>query len=376
MKLDILTHILTSLLSYIVPKKKGYLAFVSFQFYGKYSGNNKYLFEYMLHNKDKLPDGVALAYVTDLKNTEAHIKALGYPVKRNRILWTWDLLRAEMIITDGSRAFFGLGKFKFVQLWHGTGYKNIGLSYEGKSYSKTRSFLQKRFFKQMVFVSATSESDQTRKAKAFNSDAVYITGSSRNDLLLNNTITQKNNFNKTFLYASTFRDTGGEFTAMPDKAWEELNEIMKRTNSQFLIKKHPSDYKLKVPTHFSNIKDVTAETEDIQELLAVVDVLITDYSGIASDFVLTEQPIIFYTYDFDEYMANNRTFYYDLKEALPGPFANNSDELLKFIEDLDWFNEPSYQVKYNAYKNLFHKFIDANSTERTLNKILEIYNKN
>ena len=37
------------------------------------------------------------------------------------------------------------------------------------------------------------------------------------------------------------------------------------------------------------------------ELLAVVDLLITDYSSIVFDFLPTGKPVSMYTYDLDEY---------------------------------------------------------------------------
>ncbi len=41
--------------------------------------------------------------------------------------------------------------------------------------------------------------------------------------------------------------------------------------------------------------------EDIQELLAITDLLITDYSSIALDYMITRNPVIIYASDIDEY---------------------------------------------------------------------------
>lgn len=366
-------HIIASLLSYIVPKKKGYWVFVSFQFYGKYSGNTKALFEYIHANKKQLNIGEKeIVYVTNTSQTERVIRKSGLPVIYNRLFWLLPLLRAEMIFTDGARSFMGFGNYKYVQLWHGTGYKNIGLSYSGKKYTYIRHFLLRRFFSKMVLVCATSEHDRQRKEKAFSSSKVVITGSPRNDIFFNQQSIRSADGVKRFLYAPTFRDTGNMFNAMSLGEWEKMDILMQKVGGVFLVKRHPSDYKLKVPDKFENIIDITEDTEDIQELLASVDVLITDYSGITSDFVITGKPVIFYTYDFEDYMKKNRTFYYDIKKILPGPFVQSGDELIECLEDFSWFENLEYQLRYQKFRSMFHTYMDGDSSRRFFDEVLKI----
>jgi CDP-glycerol glycerophosphotransferase len=64
---------------------------------------------------------------------------------------------------------------------------------------------------------------------------------------------------------------------------------------------------------------------DTNELLAVVDVLITDYSSIFYDFLPAKKPIIFYTPDFEAYEAE-RGLYFE-RDTWPG-------QVLDSIEDL------------------------------------------
>jgi CDP-glycerol glycerophosphotransferase (TagB/SpsB family) len=370
---SIIGHIIVSALSYIVPKKKGYWAFVSFQFYGKYSGNNKALFEYFQNNKESLGEETQVVYVTNNKKTKNFIEREGYPVKYNKLLWLLPILRAEFVFVDGTRSFMGLGNFKFIQLWHGTGFKNIGLSFSGKPYSSVRHALLRRFCKNSLLICATSKDDQKRKAAAFESENVKITGSPRNDIFFQ-LPASATKASKRILYAPTFRDAGGSFSAMELKDWERIQILMERSNSEFLIKKHPSDYKLAVPTNMDRIIDVTKTTEDIQKLLASVDVLISDYSGISTDFAITGNPIIFYTYDYDNYIATCRSLYYDIKTTLPGPFASNADQLIFLLEDLSWFDEESYKVKYNQFRDTFHFYRDGNSSKRVLDEVINIKN--
>ena len=63
----------------------------------------------------------------------------------------------------------------------------------------------------------------------------------------------------------------------------------------------------------------------MQELLAVADAGITDYSSWAYDYVLTRRPLFIYATDLDQY-DQGRGFYYPLTET-PFSISQNTDEL-------------------------------------------------
>lgn len=58
-----------------------------------------------------------------------------------------------------------------------------------------------------------------------------------------------------------------------------------------------------LPVHMVN------EEINVNELLAVVDVLITDYSSIMFDFFATGRPVICYTYDLEDYIAERGLYF-------------------------------------------------------------------
>ena len=70
-----------------------------------------------------------------------------------------------------------------------------------------------------------------------------------------------------------------------------------------------------------------------QELLLLSDILITDYSSIMIEFGLLNKPIVFFAYDLDNYMSNERGFYLDYKNDLPGPIVYTTDELIDVISE-------------------------------------------
>ena len=121
--------------------------------------------------------------------------------------------------------------------------------------------------------------------------------------------------------------------------------------------------------NYSNIKKASKNT-DIQELLCITDILITDYSSVYCDFLLLDKPILLFTYDFEEFMKKGRGFYYDFKQIAPGPLLFTGKELIKAIKNVNNI-EKDFEERRLKTKRLYHKNIDGNSTERLL-KFLKI----
>ncbi|MFJ3791842.1 CDP-glycerol glycerophosphotransferase family protein [Kitasatospora sp. NPDC090091] len=73
---------------------------------------------------------------------------------------------------------------------------------------------------------------------------------------------------------------------------------------------------------------------DVQELLLIADVLVTDYSSIMFDFAITGRPLLFFTYDLEHYRDTLRGFYFDFEAQAPGPLVPTSAELLHELREL------------------------------------------
>lgn len=91
-------------------------------------------------------------------------------------------------------------------------------------------------------------------------------------------------------------------------------------------------------------KFINANCFDIQELIILSDILITDYSSVMFDFALTNKPVFLYTFDLDDYMED-RDFSLDFNSS-PFSRANTLEDLIKEVKD---FN----------YEKYVHKFKDA-----------------
>lgn len=353
--------------SYIVPKTDR-VAFLPGQAKNKFAGNLKALFLYTHAH----PSGANVVWLTGSAKTASALRSRKLPVVKFELFPLWQLLRAKTIVIDTSQFSLAFGRFSIVQLWHGTGFKTIGAtSFRGP----VQAILGRRHFAKYQLIASTSPDDMERKRKSFGSSAVSITGSPRNDIFFSPQFDRKvfkkelglSSFDSIFLYAPTFRDSG-TFEPFSSKAWSRISELMTRKNSVFVVKKHPGDRQLKIPENCTNVLDLTALVNDVQELLAATDVLITDYSGIVTDYVLSGRPVIFYTFDYDAY-NQARPMYYDFRHTVPGPFADDEDQLLRLLSEQSWFVEGAYQKKYRAFVDRYHTYQDGQSCLRVASRL-------
>ena len=74
---------------------------------------------------------------------------------------------------------------------------------------------------------------------------------------------------------------------------------------------------------------------EINDLFAVADVAITDYSSIMFDYSVTGKPMLFFVPDLDDYRDRRRGVYFDLGESAPGPLLATTEEVAEALRSLD-----------------------------------------
>ncbi|HIG08721.1 MAG TPA: hypothetical protein EYQ51_03045 [Alphaproteobacteria bacterium] len=275
-----------------------------------------------------------------------------------------------------------------VNLWHGSPLKKINLDIKNPNnpffignytYGIKRylvRLLMPQWFAVAELMIATSEKVRGYFKSAFDSPNIEVTGYPRNDIITKPNLYAKYlgfeqeivasiTTKKTILYAPTFRDTN-RFNRETPIDWERLNDLLKENNTTFLIKLHRHDYSMVMKEEYSNIRVLDNES-DMYPLFAKVDLLITDYSSIFFDFLLTDKPVLFYPYDKDTYLTQDRSMYDDYELVTPGHKAYNFEELYTKLKD--FFNNPEIMkesaVDYNRIKSLYNSFTDSKSSERT-----------
>ncbi len=112
------------------------------------------------------------------------------------------------------------------------------------------------------------------------------------------------------------------------------------------------------------IKDVS--DLPLKDLLHVSDVLISDYSSIPFEYALLDKPMLFYTYDLEEY-DKKRGLIDDYEAVIPGKACRNRDMLLNELKNIHHTYE---EVK--RFSNEWNEYSSGDSSRKLLNFINEL----
>ncbi|WKB35005.1 CDP-glycerol glycerophosphotransferase family protein [Terrilactibacillus sp. S3-3] len=173
---------------------------------------------------------------------------------------------------------------------------------------------------------------------------------------------------KVILYAPTWR---GKLSSMDDMSQQLLNEmrqIQENVSEEYivLLKSHYYAYQFFEEKGLEHL--CVPNNIDTNEVLSIVDILITDYSSIFFDFLSSRKPIIYYAYDFREY-EENRGMYIDMKD-LPGPLCMNMENVIQSINEIDNVRQ-KYHNRYEAFIQRFCYHDDGKATERFVEIVFE-----
>ena len=260
---------------------------------------------------------------------------------------------------------------KVIQLWHAPGaFKKFGGSVENVQMIKLIS-------NNTDYLITTSRHIEDYYAEAFQIDKSKIRplGLPRADYYFKDHDISKlkgdlierydlNSDKKIILYAPTFRENR-EFNNVFN--YLDLNRFNEELSDEYtlLLRLHP-----KIRNFYSDeISAVSgyvdcSDYKNEQELMLISDILITDYSSIMIEFALLNKPIIFFAYDLDNYLANERGFYLDYRNDLPGPIVYDTDELINVIKGgVD-------TSKINAFAKTQFDAIDGEASERVVDFVL------
>ena len=267
-------------------------------------------------------------------------------------------------------------EIEIVQLWHATGaFKTFGFSRIGKKGGpKVRSRNHRNYTKAIVSSSAIRK--HYAEAFGISENRVVSTGIPRTDIFFDERyiMIQKNKIyekypqvreKKVILFAPTFRGNG-QGSAYYDFENLDLEKFYQAFNEEYMMimKLHPFIKNIQeIPEKYIDfVLDLTDERE-INDLLFVADILITDYSSVCFEFALLNRPMIFFAYDLEEYIKN-RDFYYPYESFVPGPIVKSTEEVIEVIK-----NE-NYEIdKINQFRNKFFDHFDGRSTERVVNEV-------
>ncbi len=118
-----------------------------------------------------------------------------------------------------------------------------------------------------------------------------------------------------------------------------------------LFRLHPYTTKLLGITFDDFVQDFS-NYSSINELMAVSDILVSDYSATIFDYAILERPIICFAYDLDEY-RRERGFVLKVENEMPSGIARTEQEVLEQIQHLDYGREC---IRTRRFKAKFMEF--------------------
>lgn len=262
---------------------------------------------------------------------------------------------------------------KVLQLWHACGaYKTFGFTRLGKpkgSPQKTRNH------RSYDYVTVSTKNVKICHSEGFGIPTANVvpTGIPRTDVFFDEAYKQATRERlyaefpqlkgkKVILYAPTFRGHVKETAHYPMKKFK-VDEFMEAVGEEYflIIKHHPFvTEKHPVPEEYAErVLDLSTQTE-LNDLLFITDMIITDYSSLVFEASLLNIPMLFYTFDLKSYIKD-RDFYFNFESFVPGNFFYSQRALEKAIVENNLAQE-----KVSAFAHRFFDDFDGKATDRVV----------
>ena len=357
---------------------KNKIVFVNFQGKG-YGCNPKYIAEEIL--KQGLPYDLVWL-VNDLNEA---MPAKIRKIKFNSVDAVFELSTARVIITNVKNTLPFIKKKEqfFIMTWH----SNYWIKYIEKdceeqlsphyvAESKANSAMTN-----LMISSSHLQTEEIKRAYWYNGKIMEC-GLPRNDIFFNKNeklvedIRRRLNIPpkyKILLYAPTFRDSRPINLSVYKFDYQKLLDKMKKKFGHewiLLLRFHPNVAGLDIAKHLykpsSNVIDVTRYS-DPQELILISDVLISDYSSVVYDFMISHKPVFILAKDIETYPKERRIkpFYFEL----PYKINETEDELFNDIEN---FDRAMSNIRVSAFLSKNKLYDDGHAAEKVVNVIKKV----
>ena len=357
-----------------MPMKEKKIFFMSY--YGsQYGCNPKYLSEYFVtHHPDW---DVVWAFTEPDKHEHVGIRKVRYMSPR----YYYELCTSQVFVTN-YRMTEQYKKRKgqlYIQTWHSSLRLKMIEGDAEESLPPHYVKMAKRDSRQTsALLSGCQFSTEIFKRSFWYDGPIIPTGTPREDILFSDDLSLRNDIKtklgvkkstKLLLYAPTFRKDNTlkyydiDFNLL-------VNALTRKWGGDWMIllRLHPHlrAFSQQLVGDNPQIIDATAY-DDIQELLYVADVVISDYSSLIFDFAMTQRPCLLYVPDLEEYTSKDRNLYFDIKE-LPFPICQSNQHLRQCIE---MFDKDRYQQEVAAFNQQTGSYETGHSCKNVAQYIIE-----
>lgn len=263
---------------------------------------------------------------------------------------------------------------EIVQLWHAAGaFKKFGHSTKDRSFGPSEAYLKRvKVHSNYSRVMVSGKEVIPFYAEAFDMPEGRIAplGIPRTDYFFNKEKERDlcQSFSEAYpelkdkqiiLYAPTFRGKSHNQDVFDCPL--DLSRMKQLLSDKYVLFIHLHPYMAKgmtLPEDMTGFVYMIEGQYNIQELLTLSDLLITDYSSIIFDYSLREKPMAFFAHDLEEY-EKERGFYYDYSSFIPGPLFKETETLVRWIE------KGAFDIEMvKAFKNQFFDVTDGQASKR------------
>lgn len=292
------------------------------------SGNYESIYAELIKDKN-----IDIKTVLDTKESFISCFKYGYYLASSKVI----------LIDDYIRSVYEIRKRKdnyLIQVWHACGaFKAFGFSRLSKEGCWPQDSRSHRTY-DYCLVSSRKVAKHYAEAFGMNVDRVIATGVPRTDIFFDEAYKRETRAKifsaypmlkdkKVILFAPTFRGSSKKEGNYPHYRFD-YKKIFERFGDEYriIIKHHPHvNNKPVIENEYKDRVIDLSKNEELNELLFVTDILITDYSSVIFEAALLDIPMLFYAFDLDEYISR-RGFYCEYISFIPGKLVENMDEII------------------------------------------------
>ncbi len=337
----------------------------------QYSGNPRAIYEYI---DEYYPE---YECIWSLNDARTPIKGNAKRVRRGSLEYYRYLATAKYFFTNAE---FEDGFEKregqiLVQTMNGTPLKTIGLDVK-ENFETERArqqFLKNSADWDYLVVQGGFMEQKAKSCFGFENE-ILCTGYPRSDQLFKSDAQIRGQIKeklelpknkKIILYAPTWRvknkfDMQMDLEKMREALGEDYILLVRLHHFSYLYYTVPADREFIF--NFSSCQNT-------EELLMISDILITDYSSIVFDYALMNKPIIFFTYDLEEYCRKMRRLYADFEKEAPGPIVFTTEEVISAIRNQDQDKE-KYKERLKKFGEKYLGYEQFGSSIKIVRKVI------
>lgn len=338
--------------------------------------NNSAILDYLIAENYNYKYEIGLILSKDVW-CEGYINIKNVKVINGIFSSIWYVLRSKYIFNTHGMSLLSMRPARkqiIFNLWHGMPLKKMGKMLGLKQYSETYSY----------FLSTSPFFEEVNmKCFDFKFTQSFIGSNPRNDNLF-----RKIDLNKSLnissgstviIFMPTFRKnasvgcdySGSEFPLLNEENIGALNEFLAKKNIILIIKPHPYQQTVPILTKsYSNIKVLTNSKLNLlginlYSLLGSSDALITDFSSVYFDYLLTNKPIGFLIEDMSTYSKDRGFVLEDPLSFMPGSKFSDLKGFENFILDVSNHIDP-YRKERERVNDISNSYQTSDACKRIL----------